>query len=261
MTTWQSDDLAQVLIAPDREFAGLAEGILQAWNADTFENAVEVRGGTLTNLPVASGVEALTYQAGDILLLSRWKLRSGRGAATYRIGMGGRVIIPGTGASQRAVAWMRGELARQISLEVFGEAIHAQGENVVSIVDSLSWGDPSTGPAGPEITNIDIGATGRCLVFISVQFQSLLIDVDGGGEIQMSFEVSGATSRSAGAEGVLSQGRRFGSANFEPSGGVGRAFLVDELNPGSHTFATKFQITDDATQASVVFPELIVIPF
>lgn len=259
--TWATDDLAQVLIAPEREFAGFAQGILREWDGNTFSNVVEVRGGTLTNLPVASGVEALTYQAGDVLMLSRWKLRSGRGIATYWIGQGGRVIIPGTGAAEKAVAWMRGELARQISREVFGEAIHAQGENVVSVVDSLSWDDPSTGPAGPEITGVEIGSTGRCLVFISVQFRNLFIDVDGSGEIQMSVEVSGATSRAAGAEGVLSQGRSFGSANFEPSGGIGRAFLVDGLTPGSHTFATKFQLTDDATQASVVFPELIVIPF
>lgn len=257
--TYASDDLTPQLAQQATGAMRHGTGTLLSFNPDTFDNSVEFRGVVLRNLPVLSGTDALSWRPGDVVALDRWDATGRQGAASYAIK--GRYIVPGTGASERAVAFLRGELARQITLEVFGAAIHAQGENVVSIVDSLAWGDPSTGPAGPEITNIDIGATGRCLVFISVQFRNLFIDVDGSGEIQMSVEVSGATSRAAGAEGVLSQGRSFGSANFEPSGGVGRAFLVDGLNPGSHTFATKFQVTDDATQASIVFPELIVIPF
>src|SRR5690554_7489000 len=124
MSAWASDDLASVIIRPDLEFAGWGQGVIEFWDPDTFENRVQYRGSQHENLPVASGVEALTYQPGDVVMLSRWQ-PTGGGATTLRSEIGGRVIVPGTGAAQKAIAFMQSSLAKSLSARVFAERVHS----------------------------------------------------------------------------------------------------------------------------------------
>lgn len=245
MTSWATDDLAQVLIAPEREFAGFAQGVLREWDADRFANVVEVRGGTLTNLPVAAGVEALTYQAGDVLMLTRWKLRSGRGAATYWIGMGGRVIVPGTGAAEVAIAWMRGSLGKETSAAVFADRIHSADVSALEGTGSATYTDLAT--EGPTVSNVEI-VSGRALVFVSGRIRAQQSG-NGDSETFMSFQVSGATSRSPDDSRAASTWVRLSNHNGSlphvtdiAMRGAAQILLAG-LNEGQHTFQAKYRTT------------------
>src|SRR5690554_1744139 len=159
MSAWASDDLASVIIRPNVEFAGWGQGVVKAWNPDTFENVIQYRGSQHENLPVASGLEALTYQPGDVVMLSRWKPSDG-GGVTLRIGAGGRVIVPGSGAAAAVIASLRTDLGRQVALGVFGEAIHVDTVNgLVSIGDQSSGNDwiDLPGSPGPTVSDVEIG--------------------------------------------------------------------------------------------------------
>lgn len=73
-----------------------AQGVIKSWDVETFANTVTVDGVEFRDLPVASGVEALTYQPGDVVLVEKWFPGGRRG----ELGVGtawirGRVITLG----------------------------------------------------------------------------------------------------------------------------------------------------------------------
>lgn len=93
--SFSNDDLAAIFSGQDREHTGYGQGILLSFDPNTFENTVDFRGATLTNLPVAVGIEALTFRPGDSVLLMKWT-PTGGGLSSYWIA--GRPIVPGAGA-------------------------------------------------------------------------------------------------------------------------------------------------------------------
>lgn len=243
---WATDDPAQLHVTPDREFAGFAEGIIREWNADTFRNTVEVRRAHLHDLGVASGLEALTYAPGDVVILTRWKPRSGRGSATYRIGMGGRVIVPGTGAAETAIAFMRTSLGRSISAEVFADRIGSDSVAAIESTSSTSYTDLST--VGPTVPDVDVTDTGKAIAFVSVEISTNLSGgLNEGGHV--GIEVSGATSISPTSRGDMRLSVHTavggdtdagtillatGTALYDPALGNG-------LNEGTHAFELKYK--------------------
>ena len=258
MSAWASDDLASVIIRPDLEFAGWGQGVIEAWNPDTFENVIQYRGSQHENLPVASGVEALTYQPGDVVMLSRWQ-PTGGGATTLRIGAGGRVIVPGTGAAEKAVAFMRTALAERLSLEVIRARFHQQvGEHVQ--VTSSSFDDPDSGDPRPVISDVEI-VTGVAVVWLSGWFTNLNYPIDppGSGELVMSVEVSGATFKSPSDAQATAVGRGFSGGDTRPSGRVGSTLIFDDLNPGLHTFTAKYMVTSTMISGTVLDPRMVVL--
>jgi hypothetical protein len=252
MTNWASDDLAQIAAAPHQEFAGLAEGIIRAWNPATFESVIDVGGADLPNLPVASGVEALTYVSGDVVILSKWRPHSKRGIATYRIGMGGRVITPGSGAAAKAVAFMTSALAKNLSAEVFAERIHDDTVDTSEGTGSSTYTDLAT--AGPTVAGVEI-ATGKALVLISGRIRSEQSG-SGNSESFMSFAVSGASTLAADDSRAASTWVRLSVHPTESHivdiamRGTAQVWLTG-LNNGVHTFTAKYRTTGAASNFGV----------
>jgi hypothetical protein len=260
MTNWATDDLAQIAVAPRQEFAGLAEGIIRAWNPATFESVINVGGADLPNLPVASGVEALTYVTGDVVILSKWRPRSKRGIATYRVGMGGRVIVPGSGASEKAIAWMRGALAKEISAEVFAERVH---EGFVEDSDTLSDQDTFTDldPAGPEITDVNI-TFGVAIVWPSCSMAGSLDTGPNSVGGYMGVEVSGATTIAADITKSfhLRQTNHNSDGINRTDGALAGSTLVLPCAPGLHTFKAVYRtLSGPTTTVSFSQRSLVVI--
>ena len=242
MSQFGSGDLAGVIVQRDREFVGFAEGVIRSWDPSTFEHTINVRGTNLHDLDVAAGVEALTYQPGDVVLLTRWKPRSKKGSATYRIGSGGRVIIPGTGAAERAIAALRTNLAREVSAEIFAARIHSQSELASAGHSDDTYSD-LTGSPGPTITDVEISPAGRALVLVTARINVMTLAGTTGTdeEGRMAYAISGATSRPA-EDADMASAR---SVDLDKRNGVGGRFtavsLEEGLNPGLHTFTAKYR--------------------
>jgi hypothetical protein len=255
-----------VIVNADRELAGWADGIIRSFDQSTFENVVSVRGTDMLNLLVASGPEALTYVPGDVVTISIWHSRSGRGTATYRIGNGGRVIKPGTGAAARTVEFMRSALGRATSEEVFADRITS--ETALGQVSTTSSTFVSL-LGGPEVT-AEIGATGRALVGLSTQIsaQELAVPANTFSNLggRYGFIVSGATTLPGSNDRSVAM--RFlhvavSSVHSQVAATrMGSLILVEDLNPGTNTFTAQYaEIGNGAAAASFQDRNLTVIAF
>lgn len=244
--SWASDDLAQVMVNPQSEFVGLAEGIIRSWNPGTFENVINVAGGDIPNVAVASGVEALTYEPGQVVIVSRWRPRSGRGSGTYRIGLSGRVIKPGTGAAQRAIEFMTTSLGSAVSGAVFADRIFTDEIATQEVTASSTYTDLDT--VGPSRSGIEI-ISGRALVFVSGRIRTERSG-NGDSETFMSVEVSGPTpvppsdDRAASLRVRLSNHTGTGVSHITDIAARGTAQIpLSGLAPGTYSFTCKYRTT------------------
>lgn len=232
MSTYRSDDLADILVGGGSrlrgesglEWAGKAQGLILKWDPQTFSNTVRVRGSDLHDLPVSSGVEALTYQPGDVVILDKWKPSGRRGTATYYVS--GRVVTPGSGRAEETVSWMRGSLARSISAQIFADRVHSDSIATTESTTSTTFTDLAT--VGPTVSDVDVTASGKALVFLSSEMTSP-------SSPNMSVEVSGATSIAASDERVLA----FGTID-QFGGTMTRMIPLTGLNEGAHEFQAKY---------------------
>lgn len=233
----RSDDLASVLAAAPPGAVRFGQGTILTWNPSTFENTVRWRDKELTNVPIQAGTDALAFQVGDTVGLLGWDASGKNGVSQYWIT--GRIIVPGAGAAEEAIAWMTTTLARSISAAVLASRIHSdfvlpQGttSTVDDWVDITFAGNPSPGPA----VTAEISESGRAIVLLNGQIAS-----DEGRLVHMGFEVSGATS--------LTPDQTFGQAfNRSPftagestSVGTTGLALMEDLNPGDNTFIAKYR--------------------
>src|SRR5690554_7513479 len=71
MCDWGSlmDDLSRLLVQQPQPGARFGQGTLRAWNPATFEHVIEWRGLRITDATILAGVDALTWQPGDQVLL------------------------------------------------------------------------------------------------------------------------------------------------------------------------------------------------
>jgi hypothetical protein len=245
VSAWASDDLASVLIQPNAEFAGWGQGIIKSWNPDTFENVIVYRGGEHPDIPVASGVEALTYQAGDLVMLSRWQ-PTGGGATTLRIGAGGRVIVPGSGAASKSVQFMQTNLAKEISAEVFADRITDAGSifNDASFTAATSPpGGFAAHPTGDPVVISGIEIINKALISISAH---IIIVLASGGPA--SGEVGVRITGPAGPDSAVIEPSIGNWLVFNFSGGstgsVGSTRTRGRiLDPGVYTFETRYRVT------------------
>lgn len=126
-----------------------------------------------------------------------------------------------------------------------------------------------SGSFGPEVTAI-IGNTGRCLVTLSAQIDvrakpNLGLSTGSG---YMGFVLSGATSLSANfARSVYTSVSydQFGSEvvpQLDVKTGASRVILLEGLNPGVHTFTTKYINFGDVTPGPTFSNRTIIVqPF
>ena len=218
--SYASDDLTPLLAAPVPADGAMryGQGVIVAWDPNTFANTILWRGTTLTNLPVLSAVDALTYRPGDVVSL----IGTGAGAGTWAIF--GRLITPGSGAAARAIDWMTGTLARQVSAQVFADRVKSSTIATTESTTSVAFTDLAT--VGPTVT-LDITDSGKALVFLSADLLAVSDNP------AMSFTVSGATSLPADTHRKLWAGPGV-------SLGVTRLISLTGLNPGSTTFRAKY---------------------
>lgn len=266
--SFASDDLAPLVAQqPQGELAGYAQGTILSWDPDTFENVISVRGGTLTNVQVGSGVEAMTYRPGDTVILARW--RPGGGMGTWWIDR--RIIRPGTGSAGRAIAFMQTALARSVALAVFGEAILEDTvDGSASIGDQNSGNDwiNLPGSTGPTITDVEIGETGRAMVIMTARLsvETHTTDAQIVGAF-MSYEVSGATSvvpNLARALELQHVAQTVGDDDTQVvAATMSRVHVASSLNAGVHTFTAKYSAFNSGSGQRSTFSrrQLQVIPF
>lgn len=232
------------------------EGRILTWNASTFNNTIAFRGGVLSNLPVLSGPDALTYKPDDTVAIMSW---SPNGGAVVHWIMG-RVITPGPGRGEEAIEWMTSELGRRVAAAVFADRIHAdirefQGSlnTADTWVNTLDFGgSPSSGPeVSAEITD-----SGRALVFVSAH-----ISAQEGESAYMSFRIDGATNPPVGSVSAF-LGTPFVDGIFMVVGSVGIG-LVEDIPTGIHTFTAAYRASNLSSPFGVSFAErmLVVIGF
>lgn len=215
-----------------------SQGKLLAFNRETFENRVEFGDGAIgDNLPVAAAAEALAFQAGQTVKLLGWN-------GSYWID--GQIIVPGAAAATRSIAFLQSQFAKTIvddlveqlltspegialAAFIFGDRMIPAEVETLESTTNTNYGNLST--VGPTVPNVEITDRGKALVFVSGN-----LSTDTGDGANMSFEVSGATSRAAGSTGTLS----LVTAGSSIAGSVTKAVPLD-LNPGTHTFQAKYR--------------------
>jgi hypothetical protein len=279
--TRAASDLALQLVPPPSQAVQYGQGKLLSWDRDTFENEVEWRGVTLSNLPVLAGPDALTFAAGDTVGLLGWDAGGKHGTGSWCIL--GRLILPGSGVAEQRVDFLRQEFVSQIIDDLVVELLDSPagrtlidgivedllvspaGQELAAFVlssrihsattdtsppettQSTSYGNLST--VGPTVSGVDISESGRALVLVGgdVRYEQ----VEGGsGRAHMSFEVSGATSflpanaRSREQFVRLSLGSSVGSVISDVGSTSSAAILLDNLNSGTHTFQAKYRSSD-----------------
>jgi hypothetical protein len=255
--TWRSDDLASVMVASTGQFAGFTQGIIKNWDPDTFENTVTFDGSDHHDLAVTSGVEALTYTPGDVVVLTRWT-PSGRGTATYAIA--GRWLTPAAGRAEESIAFLRTSLARTIVDDLVSELlVSPAGVDLAKFVNaqliksatelgqtttsSTTFGDGTA--AGPTVTDVEVSSTGQCLVLWGASLGAGPITDNGQIGANMSIEVSGASSSAASLARSYHLGQSVTVAgatswSHRASGRSLAGHLYTGLNAGTHTITAKY---------------------
>lgn len=222
--------------------ARYGQGRILSWNEATFENQVAYRGGVISNMPVLSGPDALTYQPGDIVAVMSWA--PNRGATVYWIM--GRVIIPGPGRGQDAIEWMTGQLGRALAVSVFSDRIKSDEVFPSESGATGVFGDLAT--FGPQVTEVEVSESGKLLVFVACTFAP---PASGFASGHMSFEVVGPETRAAQVATAVSVGY-----NAVNDGDLFIAMTKHEsvsgLTPGIYTVTAKYAAFD-TNAADVVF--------
>lgn len=205
------------------------QGKLITWNSTTFENVVLWNGAKRTNVTILAGPAALSFTPGQNVAMVGWSPSGG--ASSW--GILGHWVTPGSGAAEAQVDFMRTSLAKATSAEVFADRVH--NDNVTTGVPlegttSVAFTDLTT--LGPTVSGVDITAAGKALVTLSA---ALVPGVNDGAV--MSFEVTGATARSATVDSalILERGPDFVGAT------VAAVLPVTSLNAGVHQFRAKYR--------------------
>ncbi len=198
------------------------KGTVLAWDPLTAHNTVEVDGNLFEDLPILNTTEAAILQPGDVVGI----LAFGQAASSWWIV--GRITVPGTPPAVSALTAL---------------GIRAANVSAVEGTTSSSYTDLTT--VGPTLTDIPIGRSGRCLVFLSAYLQESSAPPARGGA--MSFAVTGATTLPASFERELSIGHTddgviasgFSSNNLMIKSTA--VIPVSGLQMGLNTFTAKYR--------------------
>jgi len=260
-----SDEIATLLTQTNQQplLSGLGEpggearygqGKILSWDPTSFENQIAYRGGVLSNLPVLSGPDALTYRRDDVVSIMSFS--PNRGATVYWIM--GRVIIPGPGRGAEAIEWMTGELGRRISASVFADRVYFDevftSESGAPIAPTFA--DLAT--FGPQVTDVEVTEAGKIIVFLGCGFS---MPAAGQASGAMSFELDGPSV------GVPQYARSVQLGTNGPNAPLlfasyTRHETLDGLQPGQYTVTAKYS-SGNTNGPDVVFTnrELMVIAF
>lgn len=231
------DDLSRLLAQQPQPGARFGQGTLRSWDPDTFEHVIEWRGLRISGATILSGVDALTWQPGDQVILLGADQSGRRGWTDWMVL--GRAITPGPGAADQAIAPMRTSLAQQIAVAVFAQRVHAAQVDAEVEITSSSW---QSAPGGPAVSDVEVSEAGVALVTIGAR---LAVDSfsSTGQDGLMSFQVDGPTpiapdfARSAELTVVdLGEQVAIGSTTF-------RQVVLTGLAPGQYSFSARYSTT------------------
>jgi hypothetical protein len=203
----------------------------------------------------ARRLEAAHIGAGGVTITGgAVKIRNAAGDLVVQIG-----LLPDGTYGVAAIDPATGHL---VSLSTLAFGMRAVVNNEVLSITATDWADPDVGDPGPTITDLPVGTSGRCAVWLSATLRPGIPE-EQVGSVEMSFAVSGASSRQAGTTGILGLGRgSSGTGNFDTTDGdLGNACLLEGLSPGLHTLHAQYQLTVNASTSFVIRPTLIAIPF
>lgn len=245
------------------------QGKVIAWNPETFENIIEWNGQSLHDLPVVGSTDALSFRPGQFVALHSVDSSGALGVTQWWIA--GRLIVPGEGNAEQVVSFMRGQLAREISAEIFADRISNDYDEFVAERNLNTWGDPTNGAdPGPSVT-VNVSDAGRALVMVGCNTISSTLDsasVLGNQGGLIGVEVSGDTTL------IPDNNRVLRSTMFKYNDG-GAVTLVDgvrvistlsfsfpvEVNPGENTFTMKYAKSGATNKLTVDNRSLTVIAF
>lgn len=250
--TYPMENLTPQLVKPLESEVRLGQGIIRSWDNETFENVVEWRGQELTNVNVLAGTDALSYRAGDPVVL----IGNGLGMGTSSWFILGRAVVPGPGTGSEVVEFMQSSLVSQLIDDIVTQLLTSPaGEDLAAFVmaqrvsvsifgsgtrSSTTYGDLDYG-SGPQpgvTVTANITDSGKALVGIGSRIIAGQGTDQSGGEA--SVEVTGATSLGPGfVTFINSKTSDPGSIVGTQVGGM--SFAVYTLNPGSNTFTGKYR--------------------
>lgn len=241
------DDLSRLLVQHPQPGARFGQGTLREWNPDTFEHVIEWRGLRITGATILAGVDALTWQPGDQVLLLGADQSGRRGWTDWMVL--GRAITPGPGAADQAIAPMRTSLAQQIAVAVFAQRVHAAQADAEVEITSSSW---QSAPGGPTVSNVEVSESGVALVTIGARLAVDSFDTFGQ-EGLMSFQVNGPTSIAP----HFTRAAELAVADIDQQVVVGntpsRQVVLTGLAPGQYSFSARYSTTPGGSGRPVLF--------
>lgn len=222
MASYGSDDLTPLLAQQPAAGLGLRSGTVVAWDQVTGANVVDVDGVLVSNVPILNTSEAALLIPGDVVKI----LTTGTGASSW--GILGRFTIPGSAQAVTSLNAIRTKSVTTPAYETRTSAI---------------WGDLTT--VGPVLSDVVVGPSGRCLVWITSTIN--LLTTSGGGE--MAYAITGATTVPTGDDPPA-------LAWYGPAGTgltASRLVLQQGLNPGTHVITAKYSAVDLGVGGSARF--------
>lgn len=202
-----SADLSPFMMMPQEPDVGFHAGQVLAWDPDAGTNTILVLGAEMQNLQVVSSGSVMVG-TGDLVAIWRYK-------STYFVM--GRIAPVEQSLTPRAAV-----------------------NNVTGFTTSGSYGDLSSG-AGPSVSNVYIGPSRRCLVWISAGASAT---DDGFAAAHVAITGASSIAPPVGTS-AFSEGAYIGSENTTTltGGSASRVFLftaADGLNQGLNTFTMKY---------------------
>lgn len=245
------DDLSRLLVQHPQPGARFGQGTLRAWNPDTFEHVIEWRGLRIRDATILAGVDALTWQPGDELILLGADQSGRRGWTDWMVL--GRAITPGPGAGAQAIDWMRSSLVRllmddlveellrspsgqELAAWVLAQRVRAAQADAEVEITSSSW---QSAPGGPTVSDVDVSESGVALVTIGAR---LAVDSFGslGQDGLMSFQVDGPTSIAP----DFARSAELTVADIDEQVAIGsttfRQVVLTGLAPGRYSFSARY---------------------
>lgn len=133
--------------------------------------------------------------------------------------------------------FMRPELISAVSAQVFADRIKFDYVSATGSTQGTSFGDLGSG-SGPTVSNVEVTDTGRVLIMLGAFISPPATTLGSAGT--MDVQVSGATSI-APAVGQHSYALgHSGSGAPNVSMDASKVSVIEDLNPGMHTFAAKY---------------------
>jgi hypothetical protein len=187
---------------------GFHQGQVMSWDSVTGRNVISMLGTTVNDVPVLTTADSIMLNAGDTVGLLRFK-------STYFLL--GRIAPPGAGA-----------------------ALGIRSATVTARETTTSFQYTDLATIGPTISDVYIGSSRRCLVFMAVSM------TNGAGAI------AGANVQVTGASQIEPESTADAYVGAEVQVGTSASSFVlltkgDGLNEGLNTFTMKYYSTEGAT--------------